>query len=254
MAGRSCSALISLSAPTIEAAAVESPHSPATSRRPRWRSSDTSFVATPLQAKPSPAPIIVIDAERRPKAESRYGVMVSAPRPTSTSVSARRWPWAVPFGGAVSAIPITLAMITATVRRSRRPACSPSIRWAANTSTTNPNASVGWTTTSGAHPSARTCKGQPRIDIAVPRSQRARLSRPHSRATRRCWSSGAALASAAWNAIPRLYRVDAAIAAAIPSTSPGMSNHDDRTPRRRPLNRCVGRLPVAPAPVGRGRR
>jgi hypothetical protein len=62
------------------------------------------------------------------------------------------------------------------------------------------------------------------------------------------------LASAAWKAIPRLYRVDAAIAAAIPSTSPGMSNHDDRTLCPRPRDPYVGRLHAAPTPVGRGRR
>ncbi|HEY5389237.1 MAG TPA: hypothetical protein VIJ83_01685, partial [Solirubrobacteraceae bacterium] len=49
IAGRSCSALISLSTPTPEAAAVESPHSAASPRCPRERSSEASFVAMPLQ-------------------------------------------------------------------------------------------------------------------------------------------------------------------------------------------------------------
>lgn len=58
-------ALISLSAPTAEAAAVESAHAPAIIRRPCERPSEASLVATPLQAKPSPAPIIVSEAGGR---------------------------------------------------------------------------------------------------------------------------------------------------------------------------------------------
>jgi hypothetical protein len=119
-------------------------------------------------------------------------------------------------------MPATLTMITAMAPRSRRPACSPNIRWAANTSTNRPTARVGCTTTSGAHTSATTCSGHPMIDIAVPRSHRARRSSPQRSATRRFCSSGAALASAAWKAIPRLYSVDAATAAAIPSTNEGI--------------------------------
>jgi len=70
IAGRACSALVSLSAPTTEAAAVESAHSRAGSRWPLRRSSSASFVAMPLQANPSPAPSIVIVALVRPKASS----------------------------------------------------------------------------------------------------------------------------------------------------------------------------------------
>lgn len=62
MAGRICSALISLSAATAEAAAVDRPHAAANQSRPCERSSENSFVATPLQAKPSPAATIVSEA------------------------------------------------------------------------------------------------------------------------------------------------------------------------------------------------
>jgi len=65
IAGRSCSALISLSTPTPEAAAVDSAHSAARSTWPRARSSEASFVATPLQPPAMPAPTIVITAGGR---------------------------------------------------------------------------------------------------------------------------------------------------------------------------------------------
>lgn len=65
MAGRICSALISLSAPSADAPAVEIAQAAATTRWPWWTSSAASFVAIPLQAKASPAPIIVIDGAGR---------------------------------------------------------------------------------------------------------------------------------------------------------------------------------------------
>ena len=71
MAGRDCSALISLSTATPEAAAVESPHAAATSRWPFARSSAASLVATPLHANASPAPTIVIAAGERCTTRSR---------------------------------------------------------------------------------------------------------------------------------------------------------------------------------------
>jgi hypothetical protein len=71
MAGRACSALISLSTATPEAPAVESPQAAATSRCPWARSSEASLVATPLQAKASPAPTIVIAAGERCTMRSR---------------------------------------------------------------------------------------------------------------------------------------------------------------------------------------
>jgi len=65
IAGRICRALISLSAATAEAPAVEMDHAAANKSAPRKRSSEASLVATPLQANPSPAPIIVSDAAGR---------------------------------------------------------------------------------------------------------------------------------------------------------------------------------------------
>jgi hypothetical protein len=52
-------ALISLSAATAEAPAVDSAQAPASTRWPWERASEASLVATPLQAKPRPAPTIV---------------------------------------------------------------------------------------------------------------------------------------------------------------------------------------------------
>jgi len=67
MAGRDCSELISLSIPTPEAAAVESPQATAATSAPLKRSSEASFVATPLQPKASPAQMIVMSGQLRPK-------------------------------------------------------------------------------------------------------------------------------------------------------------------------------------------
>ena len=198
IAGRSWSALISLSAPTAEAPAVETIQSAATTMWPRPMSSAASFVAIPLHAKPRPAPIIVIEAARRPNALSTYGVIVSRPRPTSTSVTSRRWLCVEPRAGAVAAIPATLTTIAIIARCSRLPACSPSIRSAANTSTIRPAASVGCTSTSGASSNATICSGKPRIDIPVPICHRARRSSRQASASRRCSCSGASLASVAW--------------------------------------------------------
>jgi len=71
IAGRDCNALISLSEATAEAAAVESPQAAAASSSPPARSSEASLVATPLQAKPKPAPSIVTEAKVCPARSSR---------------------------------------------------------------------------------------------------------------------------------------------------------------------------------------
>ncbi len=70
IAGRSCSALISLSVPTPEAAAVDSPQATAITQCPPCRSSEASFVATPLQPKASPAQTIVSSGRVRPNSRS----------------------------------------------------------------------------------------------------------------------------------------------------------------------------------------
>ena len=59
IAGRDCRALISLSTPTPDAAAVDRPHSAAATRWWLARSSEASFVATPLQPNAAPAQTIV---------------------------------------------------------------------------------------------------------------------------------------------------------------------------------------------------
>jgi len=59
IAGRDCRALISLSVPTPEAAAVLAAQITARPIEPTFRSSAASLVATPLQAKPQPAQNIV---------------------------------------------------------------------------------------------------------------------------------------------------------------------------------------------------
>ena len=89
IAGRCCSELDSLSTPTAEAAAVDSPHSAAASRWRPDRSLAASLVASALQPKASPAPIIVSSAKERPSAFSAYGSMLASPTPTSTSVTVR---------------------------------------------------------------------------------------------------------------------------------------------------------------------
>jgi peptidoglycan-N-acetylglucosamine deacetylase len=186
-------------------------------------------VAIPLQAKPSPAPIMVTEATLCPLASSRYGAMVATPSPTSTSVRVRSLECDMPRSGAHSAIPTTPATIVSMAMCSFRPARSPSRRWAKNTSTIRPAASVGCTTTSGASSSATTWSGQPSIDIPVPSSQRALRTSLSASAGRRCWSSGATRASVAWKATPRLYSVEAAIAARIPNASSTMSTDDHRS-------------------------
>jgi hypothetical protein len=162
-------------------------------------------VATPLQPNASPAPIIVSAAGERAITRIRYGSRLANASPTSTSVIVRSSDvWLVLRGGAVSAAPTTPITIAAIARYSLRPAGSWSIRSAANSSTTSPAASAGWTTTSGASSNATTCSGQPRIDMPVPSNQRARLSSPQISARRRCSVGGASLASIAWRTIPRL--------------------------------------------------
>jgi peptidoglycan/xylan/chitin deacetylase (PgdA/CDA1 family) len=108
------------------------------------------------------------------------------------------------------------------------------MRWPRSNSTSSPAASAGWTTTSGASSSATTCSGKPRTDSPVPSSQRARVTSRRASARRRWASCGASLASIACSAIPRLYRVEAPTAAAIPSTR-SMSSPDHRTPAPRIL-------------------
>src|SRR5690348_13960168 len=106
MAGRDCRALISLSTPTAEAAAVDSAHAAATPTCPWERSSAASLVATPLHANASPAPTIVTTAGERCTKFSRYGSRLAQPRPTSTSVIVSCWDvWVALRGGAASATP-----------------------------------------------------------------------------------------------------------------------------------------------------
>jgi peptidoglycan-N-acetylglucosamine deacetylase len=189
-------------------------------------------VATPLQPNARPAQTIVSSATECPSARSRYGRRLETARPTSTIVIVRRSPgWLTLRAGANSPAPTTPITIASIARCSVRPACSPSMRSPRSSSTSSPAASAGCTTTSGASSSATTCSGQPRIDRPVPSIQRARLSNPQTSATRRCSSRGASLASIACRAIPRLYRVDAPTAAAIPSTRSTMSATDHRTRR-----------------------
>jgi hypothetical protein len=130
--------------------------------------------------------------------------MLTSPSATSTSVRIRSSEWVVVRRGAHSAAPSTPRMMAPMAMYSRRPACSPSIRWAANISTSRPAASAGCTTTSGASVSARICSGQPRIESPVPNSQRPRVTRLRASARRRCSSWEACLASIAWKATPKL--------------------------------------------------
>ncbi len=104
---------------------------------------------------------------------ARRAAGCAAPSPASTSVIVRCSGGArVVRGGAHSPAPITPSTIAAHRQVLVRPACSPSMRWAKNISTSRPAASAGCTTTSGASSSATTCSGQPRIDRPVPSSQR----------------------------------------------------------------------------------
>jgi hypothetical protein len=164
------------------------------------------LVAIPLQPNASPAHTIVIDAGGRARsARNTYGSRLATANPSSTSRIVRRSEvWLVVRGGAHSPAPTTPITIAAIARYSLRPACSPSIRWPRNTSTSRPAARAGCTTTSGANSSAITCNGQPRIDRPVPSIQRPRLTRPQTSARRRWSSLGASLASIACSAIPRL--------------------------------------------------
>jgi len=119
MAGRACRALISLSTPTPEAAAVDSAQAAATSRCPCERSSEASLVATPLHANASPAPTIVTAAGERERTCNRYGSRLARPRPTSTSVIVSCWEvCAVLRGGAARPTQITPITIAAIARYS----------------------------------------------------------------------------------------------------------------------------------------
>ncbi len=94
---------------------MDRPHAAAAIRWWVARSSDASFVATPLQPNATPAPTIVTIARWRPSARRTYGSMLATPRPISTSVivsSSRAWcMWR---GGAVSPAPTTPITIAAT--------------------------------------------------------------------------------------------------------------------------------------------
>jgi hypothetical protein len=65
---------------------VDNPHAAAVSKWCVAKSSDASFVATPLQPKATPAPIIVTTARGRQNARSMYGSMLATPSETSTIV------------------------------------------------------------------------------------------------------------------------------------------------------------------------
>jgi hypothetical protein len=183
---------------------VEIPHAAANHRRPCDRSSEKSLVATPLQAKPSPAATIVSDAAGRRTLLTTYGSSVNSPSPTSTSVTTRSLVCAVLRFGAVAAMPATPTTIAPIARCSRRPARSPSMRSPKNSSTSRPIAIVGCTITSDTSSSATTCSGQPSIDRPVPASQRARRNRLRASAGCRCSVCGVRLASIACSATPRL--------------------------------------------------
>jgi hypothetical protein len=94
---------------------VDSPHAAATARCPWERSSEASFVATPLHANASPAPIIVKPAGEWCSTRSTYGNRLAQPRPTSTSVIVSCWEVCVALRwGAVSATPRTPIAIAST--------------------------------------------------------------------------------------------------------------------------------------------
>jgi len=183
---------------------VPTPQAAANQSRPWERSSENSFVATPLQAKPSPAATIVSEAAGLRTRLTMYGAAVNRPSPTSTSVTVRLLVCVLERAGAHSAVPATPTTIAAIAKCSRRPARSPSIRSPKNNSTSNPIAIVGCTTTSGAKSRATTCSGQPSIDNPVPASQRARLRSVNASAGCRCSVCGVRFASIACSATPRL--------------------------------------------------
>jgi hypothetical protein len=183
---------------------VEMPQAAANHRRPWERSSEKSFVATPLHAKPSPAATIVSEAAGRRTRLTRYGSNVKSPSPTSTRVTVRLFVWVVERPGAVAAIPATPTTIAHIARCSRCPARSPSMRSPKNKRTSSPTAIVGCTITSETSSNATTCSGQPSIDNPVPASQRARRSRLRASAGCRCSVWGVRLASIACSATPRL--------------------------------------------------
>lgn len=161
-------------------------------------------MATPLHAKPSPAPIIVIDGAGRRTMLTTYGVVASTASAMSTNVMISSPLWLVVCGGAHRAAPSMPSTIAPTAMCSRRPACSPSMRRPKYSSTSRPAASAGCTTTSGTSSKAMSCNGQPSIDSPVPASQRVRVKRLRASASRRCSPCGARLASIACSATPRL--------------------------------------------------
>jgi len=114
-------------------------------------------VATPLQPKARPAPIIVTSAKEWPKARSTYGTRLAHPRPTSTRVIFSSSPlWLELRAGAHSAAPNTPTTIRLTAMYSYRPADSPSMRSPRSMSTSRPAASAGCTTAKGASRRATT--------------------------------------------------------------------------------------------------
>ena len=206
--------------------------STAVTRAPVLKSLAASFVAIPLHANPQPAQKIVSPAMLRFDRAQRVGQQRErADRDQHDGDLPRRgglrWCWRERTARLRGRRPRSRRR---TRTRSGRVSRS-SMRSPATISTSSPAASAGWTTTSGARISATTCSGKPRIDMPVPSSQRPRRTSRQASARRRCVSSGASLASIAWNATPRLYSVDAPMAATIPRTSSPMSNdHRSRAP------------------------
>jgi len=84
IAGRRCSALISQVSPKSAAVAAPAAQLIAVPQWPCVAASATNWLASPLQAKPSPAPIIVTFAVDRPVSWSANGVKAAAPSRPNT--------------------------------------------------------------------------------------------------------------------------------------------------------------------------
>ena len=94
---------------------MDRPQATARPMCPWERSSEASLVATPLQAKPSPAPsMVTVAGEWRSNNPNRYGRKLDTPSTTSTTVIVKSEAWVLARLGAVRAAPntpITIAHI-----------------------------------------------------------------------------------------------------------------------------------------------
>jgi processive 1,2-diacylglycerol beta-glucosyltransferase len=150
VAGRVCSADISLRVPTPAAAFIATNQKAMPSQARVERSSEKNFVASPSHAYATPAAAAMVRPGERLARASAYGRSATAPRAVSASTSAIPTACLGSRSGAAQPSPATPAAMATTPATSRRPTGSPSMRVPIASKTTRPAASAGCTSVSGA--------------------------------------------------------------------------------------------------------